>query len=77
MTYGIRDIRERFGVGEGTVLAWIRNKELKAVNVSRTTGGRPKWRITQAALDEFEILRGTVAAPKPHRRRRSTAGDLY
>ena len=75
MTYGIKDLRGRYGVGEHTILGWIRNGELKAIDVSRTKGGRPKWRITQAALDEFESLRATTApTPKPTRRRKASTG---
>ena len=79
MTFGIKEIRERYGVGEHTVLGWIRNGELKAIDVSRSKGGRPKWRITQAALDQFESARGSApAAPAPKRKRRTeSTGSFY
>ena len=57
MTYGVRDLTKRFAVGEHTVLGWIRAGELRAVNVSRTLGGRPRWRITAEALAAFEAMR--------------------
>jgi transposase len=50
MTYSVRDLMKRYSVGEHTVLTWIKRGELKAVNVGRKPGGRPQWRITQAAL---------------------------
>jgi transposase len=59
-TYGIKDIQERYGVGEHTVLGWIHRGELKALNCARKLGTRPKYRITQAALDAFEALRETA-----------------
>jgi transposase len=71
-TFGIREIRERYGVGEHTVLGWIRRGELLAIDVSRRQGGRPKWRISEQALADFESLRTfTIAQPKKRRRKRA------
>jgi excisionase family DNA binding protein len=39
-TFSVRDLCERYGVGEHTVLAWIRSRELRAVNVGRKLGAR-------------------------------------
>ena len=70
MTFTIRDICNRFSVNEHTVLAWIHSGELKAVNVGVAPGKKkPRWRITQQALDNFETLRGTTP-PQPITRRR-------
>ena len=70
-TYGIQDLKKRYGVGEHTVLGWIRRGDLKAINVARRAeGGRPKWRITQDAVDAFELLRGSQPEPTAPRRRR-------
>lgn len=69
-TYSIREIRERYGVGEHTVLAWVRRGELRAIDVSRKPGGRPKWRITQEALDAFEAHRTPTPPPSRAKRRR-------
>ena len=69
MTYGVKDLCKRYGVGEHTVLAWIHTGELKAVDVSRNRGPKPRWRVTQEALDAFEALR-TPCPPPPRTRRR-------
>ncbi|MCI0643208.1 MAG: helix-turn-helix domain-containing protein [Gemmataceae bacterium] len=70
-TYGVKDLCEFFAVGEHTVLGWIAAGELRAIDVSRKQSGRPKWRITQAALEAFEALRAaSPPAPPPPRRRR-------
>ena len=70
-TYGIQDLKKRYGVGEHTVLGWIRRGDLAAINVARRAeGGRPKWRITDEALAEFELLRGSQPEPTASRRRR-------
>jgi excisionase family DNA binding protein len=71
MTYSIRQIAERFAVGQHTVLAWIRSGELAAVNVGRQPGGKPHWRITSEALLAFELLRSAQPIePQPRRRRK-------
>ena len=64
-TLSVKDVAARYGVTVATVTAWIRAGELKAVNTSRTaTSRKPRWRVTPAALAEFEALRG-AAPPKP------------
>jgi transposase len=72
-TYAIKDLCERFAVGEHTVLAWIRRGELKAIDVSRNQGGRPKWRITPEALETFEQLRTTTPSPSKTQRKKRPA----
>jgi excisionase family DNA binding protein len=68
-TYTVRDICNRFGVHEHTVLAWIHSGELKAVNVGREPGKKkPRWRITQKSLDAFEAAR----TPTPHDQERKS-----
>ena len=50
-TLSVRDVCERFGVSEHTVLGWIRSGELRAVNVGRRSGAkRPRWRIDRKKL---------------------------
>jgi excisionase family DNA binding protein len=79
-TFSVRDVCERFGVSEHTVLAWLRSGELRAVNVGRRSGAKkPRWRITQAALEAFELSRTpTPPAPKtPRRKRVSDVIEFY
>jgi hypothetical protein len=75
MTYGIKDLCERFAVGEHTVLGWIHLGELRAIDVSRTRGGRPKWRISPESLAAFEELR-TPTPPVPRMGRRKRAAGV-
>jgi excisionase family DNA binding protein len=74
-TYGIKELCKRFAVGEHTVLGWIRRGELKAINVSRKPSGRPKWRITIEALEQFESAR-TPIPPSPRARRRKQPASV-
>lgn len=78
MTYTIRDICNRYGVNEHTVLSWINvTHELMAVNVGVAPGKKkPRWRITEEALKDFESKRATAPpAPTPPRRRRNQSSD--
>lgn len=57
-TFSVADVSERFNVTEHTVLAWIRNGELKAVNVGRSIHAKkPRWRVCSEAIAAFEALR--------------------
>ena len=69
-TLSVKDICERFAVSEHTVLGWIRSGELRAISISRKPGAKkPRWRITQEALDGFELAR-THNPPPPRTRRK-------
>ena len=70
MTHAVRQLSERYSVSQHTILAWIRGGELRAVDVSRNPGGRPRWRITEKALAAFEALRTPTPAPAMKRRRK-------
>jgi len=74
MSLTIKEIAERLAVTQHTVLAWIRSGELKAMDVSRTRGGKPQWRVTPEALEAFELAR--TATPTPPRRRRRKKPDV-
>jgi hypothetical protein len=55
------------------VLAWIARGELAAVNISAGTG-RPTWRISPEALEEFLARRRAVPAVLRPARRRKAVG---
>jgi excisionase family DNA binding protein len=76
MTLSVRDLCERYGVSEGTVLGWIKRGELKALNVGRRPGAKkPRWRITQQALEQFELARTRTPPPRRARRRKKRPTD--
>jgi transposase len=72
-TYSVRDICERYAVGEHTVLGWIKRGDISAIDVSRRLGGKPRWRITAEALAAFEQLRTPSPPPPPVKRNRRRA----
>ena len=61
-------VAERYGVSPDTVRRWIVEGTLKAVSVGK--GTRPRYRISETALREFDALRATRVAPKQQRRRK-------
>ena len=74
--YTVKDLSVRYSVTEETVRGWIRAGEIIAVNVGRKpTGKKPRWRITQEALDAFEITR-TPTPPLPRAQRRKGHGAI-
>jgi hypothetical protein len=74
--YSVNDVSQRYSVNLQTVLGWIANGELKAINVGRAPGRKkPRWRITQDALDAFE-LRRTPTTTQPRAKRRQQPADV-
>lgn len=63
-------LARRYGVHPLKVLGWIRNGELRAINVAANRSGRPRWRITPAAIEDFEAGRAAVPLPPPRRQPR-------
>jgi len=65
------------GIEPAKVIAWIKRGELRAVNVADNPNGkRPRYRITQDALDHFTRARETKPAPvKPAPVARKAKGD--
>jgi excisionase family DNA binding protein len=74
-TLTVRDLCERYGVTEGTILTWINSGELRAVNVGRHPGAKkPRWRITQEAMEAFVALRTPTPPALRTRRGKRPAG---
>jgi hypothetical protein len=66
--FRVKDLADRFGVTEHCILAWIRAGTLQATNIARHEGSkRPRWRISELALELFELRR--QATPRPQRGR--------
>jgi hypothetical protein len=53
------------------VLAWIKNGSLVAINIARRDGSkRPRWRISEEAVQEFAARRQAVPQPRKRQRKR-------
>ena len=72
----VREVAQRYGVGEHTVLGWIRSGQLRAINVGRNIAAKkPRWRITAEALETFELVR-LHTSPQPGRRQRKRQAEV-
>lgn len=72
-TLTVRQVAERYGVNVSKVLAWIAAGTLLAVNIAQRSGGRPRWRITTEAVEQFELARSSAPQPRAVRRRKVQA----
>lgn len=70
-----KQLQERYGVSEPTVLGWINSGQLVALNVAKTAAAkRATWRITPEALAAFEAARAATPAPERKQRKRAPEG---
>lgn len=58
---------KQLGINVSKVLTWIRNGELRALNVAERVGVRPRWRISSTAIEEF-IRRRETSPPSASQR---------
>jgi excisionase family DNA binding protein len=77
-TFTTRDLCERYGVSEHTVLSWINQGDIRAINVGRRTGAKkPRWRFREEDVVAFEQLRTpSLPAPRAPRRKRPDTGVI-
>jgi hypothetical protein len=73
-TFTVRQLCDRYCVGECTVLGWIARGDLAALNCGRAPGKKkPRWRVTPEALAAFEAARTQIPPAARAPRRRSAA----
>lgn len=69
------EVAQLWGVSVGTIMTWIRNGELRAVNLARTLGRRSRYRIDVADLTKFENVRANRPPVEVQRRPRKRTDD--
>ncbi|RIK74725.1 MAG: hypothetical protein DCC68_22510 [Planctomycetota bacterium] len=72
----VPEYADECGVSQHTVLDWIRTGELAAFNVARKPGGRPSWRISREAIEQFEAARAATPRLPATRTRRRKSPDV-
>ncbi len=81
-SYTVKQVADRYCVGEHKILAWIRSGQLKAFSVGTNPESlKPRWRISETSLAEFESSRQAIPDDPPvgriRRRRESSVIDRY
>jgi hypothetical protein len=72
------ELAARYGVEPAKVLAWIRQGELRAINLATRPTGRPRWIIYEEDVAVFEDRRAAKPPVKPERRsRRATTEEVF
>lgn len=66
------EVARALRVSRDKVRTWIENGELQAVNVASPGCLRPRYVVSEQALQAFEAARAVVARPKPSRRPKQT-----
>lgn len=70
MSYTVKDVMQKYGVSQASVLHWLASGQLKFISVSRDPGKkRQRYRILDSHIAEFEAAR-TGTPPQPRKRRR-------
>lgn len=64
------EVGRRFRVKASKVIGWIRRGELAAIDLAEPGSKRPRYRISEASIAEFERRRSAAPLPRPIRRRR-------
>jgi excisionase family DNA binding protein len=70
------ELARAYRVDVHTVLDWIRNGQLRAVNVG-SGRKRPRWRIDPADVAVFEAARTAQPQVPTHRRKKSASGWVF
>jgi hypothetical protein len=69
-------LAKAWGCKASTVLGFIRNGELAAVNLARRGAKRPRWRISPEAIRDFEHARTFSPQQVQVRRRHKAEGVI-
>jgi excisionase family DNA binding protein len=72
-----RQVADRLGIDHGKVLGWIHSGELRAANLARVAGGRPRWRISAESLALFIAGRENRPRIQRVRRQRRVVKDYF
>jgi hypothetical protein len=73
----VADLARRWRVSPDKVRAWIKARQLSAINTATALCARPRFIISPDAVAAFERQRSAGAPPRPRRRKRTKAFDFY
>ena len=69
-------LAKRYGVSVDKIIRWILAGELAAMNLATVADGRPRYKITEEAVQAFEARRATRAPVLTRRRKRTAPADI-
>ena len=68
--FSTKQVAAHLGISRETVAALIRSGQLAAINVSLSPSSRrPRYRVTEQALEDFEAQRSVQQQRRPAQRR--------
>jgi excisionase family DNA binding protein len=70
-------IAKQLGVDIEKVYTWIRSGELRAIDLVKKRGGRPRFRVSETELNDFIQRRSVVPPPAPAPRSRQKYTQKY
>jgi hypothetical protein len=70
------ELARKYRVAVEKILGFIATGQLRALDVSSRTSSRPRWRITAAAIAEFEAAHSSKRPPAPTKRRRGNSSEV-
>ena len=79
-TFKPKEIAEKYSVSVDKVIAWIRRGELDAFDVGTNPGSqKPRYRISESALEAFELRRSVAPLPtrQPRRRKMQNVKEYF
>ena len=68
---------KRWGCAPESIIGFIKSGELRAFNVAAKGTTRPRWRITEEAIREFERRRAAVPVKPAQKKRRPREATAY
>ncbi len=63
--FSVADLCRRWRIGPAKVHGFLRRGDLVGINLAANLSGKPQWRITREAVEEFERRRTSAPPPKP------------
>jgi excisionase family DNA binding protein len=72
----VTEAAKLLGTNRGKILGWVNSGRLKAANVAKGAGGRPRYRVARTDLDLFLASRTRQPVTRPARRRRPADDDV-
>lgn len=55
--YTTAEVAKSYGVKPGKVAEWCRTGDLRAIDAATRKGSKPRWRIPEDAIREFDVRR--------------------